>query len=254
MDGKSGNAIQSIETTFEIVELLRKKSGAGVTEISDELDIPVSTTHNHLSTLQQKGYLLQKEGDYHVGLKFVYLGDHVKNQLDIYAVGEQYINQLADETGEVANLLVENGGFGVYLKVVRSEDALDLDSYSRRREYLHCTAAGKAILAHESREKVDRVIEEHGLPEFTENTITNSGEFYAELEEIRNMGYAFDDEERLDGLRCVGSPLLNESNGVFGAISVSGPTIRMSGERFRNTIPDQVYNTAKVIEIEINHS
>ena len=254
MDEKSGNTIQSIETAFDIVELLRKKGGAGVTEISDELGIPVSTTHNHLNTLQQKGYLLQKEGDYHVGLKFVYFGDHVKNQLDVYTVGEQYVNQLADETGEVANLLVENGGFGVYLKVVRGEDALDLDSYSRRREYLHCTAAGKAILAHESREKVDRIIKEHGLPEFTENTITDSEEFYTELEEIRNMGYAFDDEERLDGLRCVGSPLLNENDGVFGAISASGPTIRMSGERFRSTIPDQVYNTAKVIEIEINHS
>jgi DNA-binding IclR family transcriptional regulator len=140
MDEKSGNTIQSIETAFDIVELLRKKGGAGVTEISDELGIPVSTTHNHLNTLQQKGYLLQKEGDYHVGLKFVYFGDHVKNQLDVYTVGEQYVNQLADETGEVANLLVENGGFGVYLKVVRGEDALDLDSYSRRREYLHCTA------------------------------------------------------------------------------------------------------------------
>jgi DNA-binding IclR family transcriptional regulator len=101
---------------------------------------------------------------------------------------------------------------------------------------------------------VDRIIKEHGLPEFTENTITDSEEFYTELEEIRNMGYAFDDEERLDGLRCVGSPLLNENDGVFGAISASGPTIRMSGERFRSTIPDQVYNTAKVIEIEINHS
>jgi DNA-binding IclR family transcriptional regulator len=254
MSGTSENTIQSVETSFEIIELLRRLNGAGVTEIAERLDIPVSTTHNHLSTLRQKGYVSKSDDEYYVGLKFVYLGDHAKNRLDIFNVAEQYIGQLAEKTGEVANLMVENGGFGIYLKVARSDDALNLESYSRRREYLHCTAAGKAILAFESEQKVNNVIETHGLVGFTERTITTREQLNEDLERIRDDGYSFDDEERLDGLRCVAAPLLSEEEDVLGAISVSGPTTRMGRDRFREELPEMVYNTAKAIEIEMIHS
>lgn len=254
MAGTSENTIQSVETSFEIIELLRRLNGAGVTEIAERLDIPVSTTHNHLSTLRQKGYVSKSDSEYYVGLKFVYLGDHAKNRLDIFSVGEQYIEQLAEKTGEVANLMVENGGFGIYLKVARGDDALNLESYSRSREYLHCTAAGKAILAFEPEQKINNVIDTRGLIEFTERTITTREQLDEDLEQIRDDGYSFDDEERLDGLRCVAAPLLREEEDVLGAISVSGPTTRMNRDRFREELPEIVYNTAKAIEIEMIHS
>jgi len=250
----SENTIQSVETSFEVIEVLRRLNGAGVTEIAERLDIPVSTTYNHLSTLRQKGYVSKSDGEYYVGLQFVYLGDHAKNRLDIFNVGEHYIERLAEKTEEVANLMVESGGFGIYLKVARGDDALNLESYSRRREYLHCTAAGKAILAFESEQNVNSVIETHGLVGFTDRTITTREQLDEEFEQIRDDGYSFDDRERLDGLRCVAAPLLTEEEDVIGAISVSGPTTRMNRDRFREELPEIVYNTARAIEIEMNHS
>jgi IclR family acetate operon transcriptional repressor len=253
MTTEARNPIKSVETVFRILEEVRNMDGAGVTDLATVLDMPPSTIHNYLSTLQQEGYLVKNDGEYTIGLRFIYFGDYAKNRLKLYEIGKQNIDELAEQTGEMANLLVEENGLGVYVAVSRSDTALRLESYVQEREYLHCTAVGKAILAHLHNDRVQKIIDHHGLKQMTENTITEPEPLRTELETIREQGISFDREERLNGLQCCAAPVLEDGT-PLGAVSVSGPKSRMQGQMFEQEIPQMVRDTSNAIEIDLVHS
>jgi len=254
MTSNDGATVGATETTLRILETLKELDGSGVTEVADRLDLPKSTVHNHVSTLLRNEYVV-KEGDtYRVGLQFLEFGEHIRDRMPIYDVARPEVERLAEDTGELANLLVEEHGKGVYLCRAKGSRAVRLDTYAGMRVHLHCTALGKAILAHLPDGRVREIIDAHGLPERTETTITDETTLLEELEETRERGYAYDKEERLAGLRCVAAPIRNLDGNALGAISVSGPTSRMKGERFGEGIPEELISTANVIELNLNYS
>lgn len=253
MTSEARNPIKSVETAFRILETVRSMDGVGVTDLATVLDMPSSTIHNYLSTLQQEGYLVKNDDEYVIGLRFIYFGDHAKHRLKLYEIGKQNIDELAEQTGEMANLVVEENGLGVYVAVSRSDTALRLESYVQEREYLHCTAVGKSILAHLDDDRVQEIIDRYGLKQMTESTITEPASLFTEIETIRERGIAFDREERLNGLQCCAAPIL-EDGMPLGAVSVSGPKSRMQGQVFDQEIPQMVRDTSNAIEIDLVHS
>jgi DNA-binding IclR family transcriptional regulator len=254
MANKDAATVGATETTLRVLETLKRLDGAGVTEVADRLDLPKSTVHNHVSTLLRNEYVV-KEGDtYRVGLQFLEFGEYIRNRMPIYDVARPEVERLAEETGELANLLVEEHGKGVYLCRAKGGRAVRLDTYAGMRVHLHCTALGKAILAYLPEERVREIIDTHGLPSRTDTTITDEATLFAELEEVRERGVAHDEEERLAGLRCVAAPIKNLDGNALGAISVSGPTSRMKGDRFDETVPEELISTANVIELNLNYS
>jgi DNA-binding IclR family transcriptional regulator len=158
-------------------------------------------------------------------------------------------------TGEYAHLSTEQHGLGVNLYKVAGNKAVG-SSYQTHKlqklDYLHFSATGKAILAHLPRKRVDWIINQYGLTEKTENTITDREKLYDELEQIREQGYALNDEEEITGLQAIGAPLTNRHDRVLGSISVSGPVKRMKDLEYHDTVVDHVVNTANVIEVNIN--
>lgn len=164
------------------------------------------------------------------------------------------MSALAEETGELANLLVEEHGKGLYLYRAQGENAVQTDSYIGQRVSLHNTALGHAILAHLPRKRVNEIIDRHGLPATTENTITEPEELFNRLEKVRKEGVAFDDEERVKGLRCVAVPIVSNDESVEGAISISGPTSRFQDQKFRNVLPEKLEKAANVIELNITYT
>jgi DNA-binding IclR family transcriptional regulator len=252
-NSRARNPVKSAQTTLRIVEALRELGGAGVTELANHLDLPKSSVHNYLSTLEQEEYLRKDGHTYHVGLRFLELGSFARHQRPIYRVAKPEVSRLAEETGELANLLVEEHGRGVYVHRDTGDRAVKVDSYTGHRVYLHNTALGKAILAHLSAENVERILDRHGLPETTPRTITDRDELFDELETIRDAGVAFDREERLEGLMCVAAPIVSRDGGVEGAISISGPTSRMRGERIESELPDLLRSSVNVIELNITY-
>lgn len=198
---------------------------------------------------------VEKDGDdYHIGLSFLSLGAYARNRMEIYDTAESQVDELAAETGELVNLLVERNGMGVYLYRSKGDSAVELDTHEGKHVQLHCTALGKAILGFRSRDEVNTIIIEHGLPEVTANTITDREEFHAALEKVRERRYAIDDEERLKGLRCIAAPITDDANRSIGAVSVSCPIHRVDDERFYNDLSEAVLGTANVIELEHNYS
>lgn len=247
------NPIQAAKTTVRLIETLRNLDGARVTTLADELEHPKSSIHNYLSTLREEGYVLKDGNEYHVSLRFLEVGSLARKGRSIYDIARPEVADIARETGELANLLVEEHGKGVYLYREQGHKAVQVDSYTGQRVHLHNTALGKAILSNLPRERVDQILDEFGLPETTERTITNRETLYDELEEIRDRGVAFDDEEHLAGLRCIAAPILDKNETVEGAISVAGPSSRFQGETFRETLPERILNAKNIIELNITY-
>ncbi len=245
--------VQTTEKTLTLVEELKTHGPCGVTELADRLGMGKSMVHNHLTTLREHGYVLKVGDEYQLGLKFLDIGGHIRKSMELYEVAEPEVKSLADETGELANLLVEEQGRGIYLMRAKGAKAVDLDTYAGLRTYLHTTALGKAILAHLPEERVDDIIDRHGLKRKTSQSIGTREELFDTLADVRERGYAIDDGERLEGLRCIAAPVKASSNDILGAISVSAPASRVSDEDLHGGLPKRVLNAANVIELNINY-
>ncbi len=246
--------VTTVERTLEVLEIIRELDGAGVSEIAERVDVGKSAVHNHLNTLANREYVVKEGDQYHIGIAFLGLGAYARKRNEIYEAARPEIDKLADETGELVNLLVEKDGMGVYLYQARGENAVELDTYEGKRVRLHCTALGKAILGFRPDEESEAILNDQGMPSLTPNTVTDREEFFAELESIREQRYAVDDEERLNGLRCIAAPITDDSDRGIAAISVSCPVHRAEDDRFYGELKKAVLGAANVVELEHNYS
>jgi len=252
MNESAKHPVATTKRTLEIIEVLKDMNNAGVTEIADRVGFSKSAVHNHLSTLREDNYVVKDGDEYELGLKFLDVGGYRRNQMEIFKSSKAELDQLARETGELANIMVEEDGMGVYLYRSFGEKAVDLNLYAGTRADLHNQALGKAILAHLPSERVDAIIDSRGLPASTENTIVDREDLEADLELIREQGNAVDNEELTRGLMCIAAPIQGE-DGVLGAISISAPKSRMSDDEYKERIQSKVMNTANVVELQIRY-
>lgn len=247
--------IKSVDMAGKILEALRDEQGAAISELTDRLDRSPGTLHTYLATLQAHGLVVKEEDEYRLGPHLVTLGEFVKHHHPLYQAGKTVVDQLADQTDDSVHLLAEHDGQGFVLHERFGEDAVGSNYHAQLREkpyrQLHCRANGKAILAFLPQERVQEIITHHGLAKKGPNAITDETELFEELAEIRDRGYAFNDEEELRGVRAVGAPILDAENHPIGAISLSASQSRLRGERFRETVPELVLNSANEIEVNI---
>lgn len=256
-ENDSPRTMKTVETSWDIIDLLEELDGARVTEIAERLGLPRSTVSTHLATLKRRKYVVNDGTEYRLSLYFSSIGEYVKNRSVLYNAGKEEIEHLAQETEEYTHLVAEEYGQAIYLHEARGKHAVGEDHFSKRFEIpteLHSSAYGKAILAHLPDDRIEQVIDEYGLPARTENTVTSKQELFEELELIRERGFSLNDGEEVRGVRAVGAPIRNTDGTVLGAISVSKPISRMKDEVFKETIPELVESTANVIEINIETS
>jgi DNA-binding IclR family transcriptional regulator len=251
---KAKNPIKSSKTSFRIIQLIQEHNGAKLSEVSEKIDKSKSSVHNHLDTLCEMGYVTKAGSKYDIGLRFLEHGIYARQQRPLYEVAKPELEKLAEETGELVNLLVEEHGKGIYLARMRGENAVNVDVQTGTQVYLHGTALGKAILAFLSDSEVDWILDRHGMPQLTETTITDREELNEELEQVRERGMAFDDEERLAGMQCVAVPVLNRENHPVGSLSIAVPTRRMADDPLKGEIPDLLKDTSNVIQLNMTYS
>ena len=247
--------VQTTNRSLDIVEMLKATGEMGVSELADELDMSKSIAHNHLSTLEERGYVINRGGSYGLSFKFLEIGGYQREQRKLYTGGRPEIEKLAAETGEMASLGTEERGQCVYLYQARGEQAVKLEvNYEGMHEHLHCTALGKSMLAHFSTERIEEIVDQHGLPSQTERTLTSREALFEELETVRERGIAVDDQESIPGLRCMAAPIKRGDTAIVGSVSVSGPVSRIKGERWEDELPELVRSAANVIEINTQYS
>ncbi|MFA9418392.1 IclR family transcriptional regulator [Natrinema sp. HArc-T2] len=249
--GRANTPVESVETLLSVVEFLEQSGEAGVTEIAKAVDVSKSTVHNHLTTLRQRGYVVNEDGQYRLGLRFLRIGETTRMRTDLFEIARPQIETLVEGTDLVGNLAVEELGSGVYLYRSRGSDEIEFSTRAGERHDLHCTATGKSILAHVSPERFEALLDSIDLVSYTAQTITEKGELLDEVDRVRNRGIAFDEEEYGRGLRCVGVPIFGPDDTVIGAISLSGPAADMNGTWYRETLPERLQATKNRIEVNL---
>lgn len=245
--------VQSTGTSFEIIHTLQERGPSRLSEIADHLGMAESTTHRHLSTLCDLRYVSRQGERYQLGLRFVRLGQAARTRDADYAAAKPYVEDIAEETEERAQFVVEDHGLGVYLYQATGNRAVEVGTNIGRQIRLHCSSAGKTILAHYPRDRVHEILDRWGLPAYTEETITDRDELLAELDEIRERGYGFNREEHVEGIHAVAVPVERDGS-ILGVLSVSGPSHRLRGGRLETEVPDLLLATANELELNIAYA
>jgi IclR family transcriptional regulator, acetate operon repressor len=244
------NLVKSDETLFAIIEQLRESDGAGVTELAKQLGMAKSSIHKHLHTMVKHGYAVKRNDTYHIGLQFLHFGEYVRDSYDIYHASKSKIHELAERTGEMVWLIVPENGLGWFLYGEKGDTGISEESIVGSWTYLHNNSGGKAILANLPSGKIDNIIDQHGLPTKTENTITELDTLHTELENIRERGYAVNQGEDIAGIHAVGVPLLSDGE-IRGALSIAGAAHRFKQGQREQKLAEYLIAAADDIEVNL---
>ena len=220
--------IQSLARGLKILNMLGpSRNGMGTTELATRLSIDKSSASRLLRTLANYGFVEQDllTARYTLGPQLVTLGQHLLNRITLRDHARPYLRELVDKTGECAHLAILAQRQALYIDQVESSAALRVESEIGTLSPLHCTALGKILLAF----GLSRIPEE--LRPFTRRTITDRSTLEAQMAQIRQRGYAIDDEEYNYGVRCVAAPVYDHRRALAGAIGISGPAGRVTLER-----------------------
>lgn len=225
--------VRSIQRALEIVDSFRLGQSKGVSEISREMGIPKSTAHEILATLVEAGVLARDDvtGLFQLGTKLIELGNRARSNYPLNRAAEPFIKALRDEFDETVFLTLLERDQVFYLDCYESTRRLRIFSTLGDRAPLYCTSLGKAILAAMPPDELDRYLSSVKLEPFTVNTITDPVLLREDIERTARRGYAVDDMEHEEGVRCLGAAIRNEAGRPIGAVSVSGAAGRISGER-----------------------
>jgi IclR family acetate operon transcriptional repressor len=250
---KSEPKIGAVNITFEIIGYLVDRGPSGVATIARALDRPKSTVHDYLQSLYARGFVVKENERYRPSMRFLAVGEQTRDALPIHQAASKPLRSLADQIDLHVSTIIEEHGRVVIIDTVSGIDPVELATHSGIRMAMHTTSPGKAILAHFPQERVDEIVERHGLEAMTEQTITDRERLDVELQSVRNEGYATDDEERLIGLRTVAVPVTDREGTIHGALTVYGPKYRITDEQLHETLPRRLQETANVAEMNLNY-
>lgn len=249
-DAIEGNTkpVRSVQKAFTILEVIGENSGMGVSELSRHLGWHKSTVFGILSTLEQCGYVVKNPDTsrYSLSLKLFGLSSMAIQDLDLYQIVHPYLKQLTEKNGETTHFVLPDKYEVIYVDKVESSGSIRICTQIGKRMPYYCTGVGKAILAFQPEEEIKKVLSYSRLISYTKNTITDYNALLRECELIRENGYALDREEVEDGLFCVAVPILAQNGRAIAAMSMAGPTIRMTKERLPILIEDLMSSSAEI--------
>jgi DNA-binding IclR family transcriptional regulator len=237
--------VQVLDRALAILNALATSNGClGSTDLGERLNLSKSTVHRLLAVLERNRFVERDldSGRFRLGLKLVELGSIALSRFDLHRLAKPFIERLVAETGETAHLGILRQTEVVSLVNAEGHHSVRTPSTVGRRSPVHCTSQGKVLLAHQQQALVDRFLRSYRFTPFTKNTIRGAAQFRAELAEVRSQGYALDDEEFEEGLRCVGAPVRDHSGKVIAAVSIAGPAFRVT----RDHLPQLVRSVVSI--------
>lgn len=246
------STVASDERAFDILESLKRRQSAGVTELAEALDMPKSTVHAHLSTLCDRGYVVQNADDrYRLALRFLDLGMVARLNRPVYTEVQPHLEELAAETGEKAWCAVEENGQAVLVATAVGDRAVHTNARVGQHVELHRIGAGKAILASLDADRRREILAGYAFP--LPGSAASRSSFEAELATVRERGVAYGNEQFIQGVSSVAAPVVDNAGRVYGAISVSGPTNRLSGRRLESELADVVRGMAGELQLNLSY-
>lgn len=227
-----------VKSLYKAIKLLNyfdfEHPQRGISELAQLSGMLKSSVYNIISTFEECAIIEKdcKTNRYHLGLKILELSNVLSRDDVFRQIIKPYMDQIAQKTGEVVFLATPYGTKIIYREVAYPNICISTRIIKGVTAPMYCTSIGKAILAYQDQEFIQRVIDE-GLKSFTPNTITEPSIFRMELEKIRVQGYALDNMEHEYGIKCVGVPIMNEDGTLIGALSISGPSLRFEDKKIQ---------------------
>jgi IclR family acetate operon transcriptional repressor len=244
------HSVQALDRGLTLLGIIAEADGLSLTTIAQRAGIAPSTAHRILNTLKVAGFVqcVGSQGHYLIGVKAFQVGAAFLRNRKLVDTGRSIIRRLMEATGETATIGIEKDDYVVFISQMESHQSIRAFHRPGSRGSLHASSIGKAILASLSDEAVAERLHRVGMPKFTEHTIVDPGVLLKDLADARKRGWAVDDQERAEGMRCVGAAVFNEYGEVMGGISISGPMVRMSDERLGELGPLVKRAAAEVTE------
>ncbi|PWI54384.1 IclR family transcriptional regulator [Rhizobium phaseoli] len=239
---QSQNTIQALDRALDVLEALATPEGMTLSKLADHLGQSTATMHRVLATLERRDFveISPDRQVWHIGPEAYRLGSAFLRRSNVVERSRPVMRDLMLETGETSNLGIERDGNVLFISQVETHESIRAFFPPGTLSPLHASGIGKALLSTYDEDRLSALFKKRELERFTENTMRSFDQLRKELQRTRERGYAFDDEERTRGMRCVASPILNVHGEAVAGISVSGPKIRIRdsdvhefGERVR---------------------
>ena len=225
--------VQVLDRSFRILDALAASDDAvSPADLAAGLRLHKSTIHRLLVVLEHQRFIRRTvDGKYGLGTKLIELGSRAMEQLDLGEHAIPFLRRLAAETGETAHISVLSGAEMMSIANVPGRWTLTTPSTVGRRTQIYCTSIGKALIAFLPDDRLEPLLRRLQFTPHTRRTLTNSAMLRPELARIRRRGYAVDNEEAEEGLRCIGAPVRDYTGGVVAALSIAGPVFRVQKGR-----------------------
>lgn len=248
--GHLAGSVQALERGLNLLAIIAEADGLSLTSIAQRAGIAPSTAHRILNTLKAGGFVHCDDGHdgYLIGAQAFRIGSAFLRNRKIVDVGRSTMRHLMEASGETVNMAIENDGFVVFVSQIESHQSIRAFHRPGARGPMHASSLGKAMMASLSNEAISQLLHHVGMARLTARTIVDPDALLADLAAVRGRGWAIDDQEQSDGLRCVGAAAYNEYGEVAGAISISGPTVRVTDERLGELGPMVKRAAAEITE------
>jgi IclR family acetate operon transcriptional repressor len=247
--------VKSLVKALNILSVLAEEEPPyTLTQLSQKLHLHVSTVHRLLVNLVRHGFVEEEpvSGGYQLSYRVLRMGLRVLDRLDFRRVAHPLLQELNLRTKETVHLAILQDMRAISIEKFDSPQPVGLDARLGGVLPLHCTGVGKVLLAFQGEDLLNQIVQSPGLTRRTAHTITNAAQLRKELEMIRQQGYAVDQEEAVEGLRCVAGPVINHRGQIVAAFSVAGPATRLTPARVRE-IAHLVRETSQEISYRLGH-
>jgi len=251
--------VQAVERALLILETLAEAAAPiTITEIAQKTNLTLGTTHRLLYTMMQKGFVEQnnENSKYRLGIKAFQIGNAAAYAKDLRSVARPVMEDLQQIYNETVNLATLDGTEVVYVDQVESTSIVLVRMFARtgNRGPAYCTGSGKVLLSSLPQDKLEDIVYSTELKKYSNETITEPELLLKELNRVKQEGYALDLGERDEGVRCVAAPIRNFEGQVVAALSMSGPSTRITTQFIRNELVDAIKDAAKTISLQLGYN
>jgi DNA-binding IclR family transcriptional regulator len=245
--------LTSLDKSLQVIDLLSKNPGGlSLFDLSAMLDFPKSTIHHILHTLLPYDYVSRdpETRKYSLGFKFLEIGRVILDNMDIRGIAGRYLRELHDKCKETVYVAILRNSKVVYIDKIDTPGGLSLATYIGFTTDPHAAAGGKVLLSELSSREIVSIYQERRLKVYGKNTVTHLDRLLDELKKVREQGYAVDDQEYYEGVRCVAAPI-RAGGEVVAALSITGSIFTMTMERINGELKELVMRTAEKISSEM---
>jgi len=246
--------VNAATRAFAVLDRLSRQRAIGLEDLAKDVKLAKPTVYRFLLTLQELGYVRRADGDrWTISLKMFNVGSRALDHLDLHSAARPVAEELSEDLGETVHMGVLEGDSAVYVLKIESRYTIRMFSRVGRRIPLYCTAIGKTLLAFSAEEDREAALKGLRMLAFTKKTLTTRAALYAELERIREQGFALDAEEHEEGIHCIGAPIFDHTGAIVAVISASWPGFRYErGEESEKV--DKVKAAAARISVLLGHT